>query len=338
MSSIFYIVDDYWACAWYRCHVPGMELKRRGHDVVMDSRLTQNQLEASDVVVFQRQWHPAAVEAMTKVKSLGKLTVYELDDDIWNLHPSNPGYEAWTRRPEVLGGAETMIREADLVTTTTPVMARLLRRLNKNVQILPNMLPAEHWQVRRERPADYDRVAIGWAGSASRGHDVGIIKHVVPQLLDRYPQVDFLLAGDDSNMVFAPHERIRGLEPSTIERYPLTLAEFDIGLAPIIDSRFNQAKSDLKFVEYGMLGIPTVASFVEPYVRSIVNTENGFLAKNDKDWLKYLVRLIEQPDLRERVGARAKEFAETRTIDKNIGLWEKAYGLEESGGQTEDVA
>jgi glycosyltransferase involved in cell wall biosynthesis len=327
-TSIFYIVDDFAGCAWYRCHVPGLELKRRGFDVVLHDSITPQEVEDSDVIVFQRQWRPGAIQAHEYAKSLGKFTVFEVDDDLWNVHPTNPSYRAWSK-PEIIGGAEALIRGADLVTTTTQPLALQLRRLNRNVRILPNMLPPEHWQVRRERPAGYDKVVLGWAGSASRGRDLETVREVVLQILGAYPQALMLVAGSESNMVFPPHERIQMVPPVKIAQYAGSLALFDIGLAPVVDSRFNQAKSDLKFVEYGMLGIPCVASNVESYVHSIVNGENGFLAKNDKGWLKYLRRLIESAELREEIGGRAKVFAEGRTIDRNISLWERAYGLAE---------
>jgi glycosyltransferase involved in cell wall biosynthesis len=326
-TGIFFIVDDYHGCGWYRCHVPGMELQRRGYRVTLNDGITPQQVDASDVIVFQRQWRPVALQAMQYAKQTGKLTVFELDDDLWNLHPSNPGYKAWSR-PRMIGGLEAMLRLADVVTTTTPALADQLRRFNGNIRILPNMLPGEHWRVERVRPAGYDRVAVGWAGSSTRGRDLEIVKDIVLQLLARYPRMDFLVAGDDSNMVFPPHERIRQLRPVKIEQYPRLIAEFDVGIAPVVDSRFNQAKSDLKILEYGILGVPCVASNVEAYAHSVENGENGFLAKNDKQWLKYLERLIEQPELRETVGSSAKEFAESRTIERNVQLWERAYGLD----------
>jgi glycosyltransferase involved in cell wall biosynthesis len=328
-KNIFYVVDTFQGCAWYRCHVPGMELKRAGHDVMLDEGIAPEDVQNSDIVVFQRQWRPEAVRAMADAKARGKLVVYELDDDLWNLHTSNPGYEAWSR-PGMLQAVETMVRMADVVTTTTPALANQLKRLNANVKILPNMLPAEHWQVQHERPEGYDRVAIGWAGSSSRWNDLAIVKEVVLQLLKDFPQVDVLVAGDDSNMVFPPHERIHRLSPVQIERYPDLLAKFDIGIAPVVDSRFNQAKSDLKFLEYSMLGVPTVVSRVEAYGRSVKNGENGFLATNAKDWLKYLSRLVAQPGLRREIGCNARAFAARRTIDKNVWRWERAYGIEES--------
>ncbi len=327
--NVFYVCPSSWACGWYRCYVPGVELKRRGHDVRLDTRITPEDVAWADVIVLQRQWDSEVMRAAVSARSQGKMVVYELDDDLWNPHPTNPVYAAWTDA-RFLAGAEALIRVVDVVTTTTPPLARELRKLNPKVRVLPNMLPAEHWRVIRDRPEGYDTLTIGWAGSTARRLDLNVMRAVIPQILDSHPRVSFLLAPGDVADVFPPHPRINVLEPTTIELYPTLLAQFDIGIAPVVDSRFNQAKSDLKFVEYGMLGLPVVASAVECYVHSIKHGENGFLAKNDKDWLKYLRRLIEDVELRDLLGQAARAFAEARTIEKNIWLWEDAYGLERS--------
>lgn len=322
MSNVLYLVDDYWGCGWYRCHVPGIELKRHGHEVVLHHTPRRDLVEDSDIIVFQRQHLPEALAAMEYANRAGKVTVYELDDDLWNIQPTNPAYPAW-HSPGLLDRAEAMLRAAKVVTTTTPVMAAVLKRFNPNVRVLPNMLPSEHW-VGVERERHEGRTVIGWAGSAGRGADVKIIQNVVWQVLDVYPDVEFEHTAKDG---FPKHPRVRELESVMIEQYPKTLARFDIALAPVADNRFNQAKSDLKFVEYGMLGLPVIASHVEPYAHSIVQGESGFLAKNDKDWLKYLRRLIDNPALRDEIGGRAKKFAESRTIEAHVDLWAKAYGI-----------
>ncbi len=77
-----------------------------------------------------------------------------------------------------------------------------------------------------------------------------------------------------------------------------------------------------------MVGLPVVASHVAPYARSIKHGENGYLAKNAKDWLKYLRLLITDYETRARIAAEARAFAETRLISDNVDRWVKAYGLD----------
>jgi len=324
-KEIFYVVGDYRACGWYRCHVPGLVLSERGHHVMLNSALQTNEISLLDVIVWQRQCSSSVIEAIETANSMGKTTVYEIDDNLWNLSKTNPAYEFWNR-PGSLKMTEEAIRRVKVVTTTTPRLATLLGRFNPSVAILPNMLPEEQWRVEKKNKKKGERLVIGWAGGEAHWDDLKVLQGVIDHLLEEYPDIEFHIAGA-GEVPLNEHERAVGLESVPIEDYAKLLRGFDIGLVPLADVHFNNCKSDLKFLEYAALGIPTVASKVDSYEASVIHGVNGFLAGNAKDWLKYLRRLIEEEDLRIRIGAKAKEFASTRMIEKNIGLWETAYGL-----------
>jgi glycosyltransferase involved in cell wall biosynthesis len=324
-KRIFYLVADYGGCAWYRCHVPGVELLKKGHDVILDHDLSLPAVSKLDIIMFQRQYSPSAIQLMKYAKSLGKKTVYELDDDIWNIDMTNPGYPFWSQKNNV-NAVQELMRMADIVTTTTPRLANYMRRFNKNVYAIPNMLPEEHWHITRVKRSK-GKLVIGWAGSRHHWVDLNILEGTIQQLLDEYPNIEFHIAGADE-LPFKSHERIMILPTVKIEAYPVIMSGFDIGLAPVTDTHFNRCKSDLKFIEYGMAGVPAVVSKVESYTDSVINGENGFLAKNTKDWLKYLRWMIEDEKLRKKIARNAKKYAESRVISKNIGLWEEAFGLE----------
>lgn len=325
-KRIFYYVDDYVACAWYRCHVPGIELLKKGHEIMLDHTITPQQVDWADVVVFQRQTSPDAMAAIGYANSSFKRTIYELDDDVWNIHPSNPAYQTWSK-PGMLQAAEECIRSCQAVTTTTPALAEQLSKMNKDVNVIPNMLPGEFWRYERPKPQRDDAVTIGWAGSITHFADLKILEGAMEQVLDEYPHVEFLYAGA-AEIPFKPHARMRArLDSVKLEQYPWLLWNFDIGLAPVLDTKFNRCKSDLKYLEYAAVGLPVIASKVEPYANSVVHGENGYLARNPKDWLKYLKRLIGDRELRERLGANAKRFAESRMVERNVALWERAYKI-----------
>lgn len=327
-KGVLFCSDDSWACGWYRCYVPGVELKRLGYDVVMDEVIHPEAFGRFGTIVFQRKWDPQGLAAIKQAKAMGKHTVYELDDDIWAVTRNNPGYVAWGN-PEILGGAVACIREVDMVTTTTPLLAERLRQFNSNVRVIPNMLPSTGWDYPDVRPQSSEHVVLGWVGSSSHFEDMRLFDGFVHQLLDKYPFVEFQFAGGSPEAPFDPHPRITRLKTTDILGYPTILEHFDIGLIPIVDNTFNRSKSDLKFVEYSKMGIPSVVSKQLPYLASVKHGENGFLANHPKDWLKFLSRLIEDPQLRVQLATRAQEFARTRTIDRGIDKWVRAYGLGE---------
>ena len=149
---------------------------------------------------------------------------------------------------------------------------------------------------------------------------------VLLQLLDEYENLTVELAGTDP-IDGLEHDRLSYLEWVEIEKYADVLSRFDIGVAPLVDNRFNRCKSDLKYLEYGMIGLPVVASAVAPYEGSVEHGVNGLLARNPKDWLKHLRRLVVEEETRTRLGAAARDFAEARLMSRNVSQWEDAYGL-----------
>jgi glycosyltransferase involved in cell wall biosynthesis len=322
-TRILYVVEDMWGCAWYRAHVPGVELMRRGYEVVLHEKIHAPTLEMCDVVVFQRPSVPKAFKAIELARTAGKRVVVDIDDDLWSIHTSNPAFASWsgTGSLEVL---QSCLSAAHLVTVSTQDLVSVVRPMNANVTVIPNMLPAEHWPSERVRRKDHGRLVVGWAGSPSHAVDLAVMTGTVETILDRYPNVEVVLAGM-RDVPFRPHERLRFIDHVMIEQYPSVLSQFDIGMIPLADGQFNRCRSDLKFLEYSMIGIPSVASKVSPYEGSVTHGVNGLLARNPKDWLKHLGRLIEDGSLRDSIGQAAREFAEGRTVQATIGLWEAAY-------------
>jgi glycosyltransferase involved in cell wall biosynthesis len=88
------------------------------------------------------------------------------------------------------------------------------------------------------------------------------------------------------------------------------LSEFDILLAPIQKTPWFEGKSALR-VGIGMaMGIPVVASPVGEQKYVIRHGVNGFLAKDEDDWYKYLKLLIENRAIRASIGSNGRATAE----------------------------
>jgi glycosyltransferase involved in cell wall biosynthesis len=58
------------------------------------------------------------------------------------------------------------------------------------------------------------------------------------------------------------------------------------------------------------MGIPVVASPVGEQKYVVKHGVNGFFAKNEEEWYNYLKMLIEDDDLRRRMGREARKTAE----------------------------
>ena len=85
------------------------------------------------------------------------------------------------------------------------------------------------------------------------------------------------------------------------------LATFDIGLVPLDDTPFEQAKFPFKLLQYMALGIPPVAAAVGTAGAVIQPGINGQLAASHEQWHACLTHLIENAADRRRLGAAAHD-------------------------------
>jgi glycosyltransferase involved in cell wall biosynthesis len=85
--------------------------------------------------------------------------------------------------------------------------------------------------------------------------------------------------------------------------------QMQIGIMPLPDEPWAQGKSGYKLIQYMACGIPVVASPVGVNASIVTPGENGFLARDLNEWRNALTALIEQPELRLRMGEAGRARA-----------------------------
>jgi processive 1,2-diacylglycerol beta-glucosyltransferase len=292
-----------------------------------------------DLVVIQRDFpclknetEPDPYEqVMSEARRLGKRVVYELDDLLPELPLDHPGARRY------LPGRLSILRaivEADAVVGSTPKICEYLGNFNNHVLHLPNYLDDSLWQLRLPIPEEIQQtrsLVIGYLGSASHLADLVMIEPVLQRLLERHPNTLILRFWG-----LVPPPSLRELP--NVEWNPVGLVAYrdfarffniqdcDLAIAPLQDNGFNRAKSPIKFLEYSTLGIPGVYSYLEPYTQVVKNGENGLLAGSLDEWEKQLTAIIEDSNLRVRLGAAAQETVRREwLLSEHATGWGKAY-------------
>jgi glycosyltransferase involved in cell wall biosynthesis len=111
--------------------------------------------------------------------------------------------------------------------------------------------------------------------------------------------------------------RVQIYEPVSWEKVPEVLCTFDINMAPLeLANPFCRAKSELKYFEAGILGIPTVASHTDEFGYAIENGKNGFLVSDQRELEACLFDVVNDPELRQRVGSSAREDVLLRYVPR----------------------
>ena len=77
-------------------------------------------------------------------------------------------------------------------------------------------------------------------------------------------------------------------------------------MAPLEATLFNDAKSNIKYVEAAILGLPSVCSPRAAFREAVTHGEDGFLADTEAQWREALTALLDSAALRRQVGAAAR--------------------------------
>ncbi len=115
--------------------------------------------------------------------------------------------------------------------------------------------------------------------------------------------------------------------------------ELDVLLVPLQSNDFNSCKSELKFVEAGMMNVAVIASDFGPYTigsksffekGGIINKEGNCILvdnrKAHKDWVKYIEKLVKNPEYIDILKANMnKHILENYDINKVTALRAEWY-------------
>lgn len=306
--------------------LPLQQLKAHGWKAEWAASVPPPRVRDFKLVVGERLDRPAVLGTWRRMRQHHRLA-YELDDDVWNVEVTNHhAYQAYSRL-SVQDAVEEACVASDLVTVSTEPLAEVLRRRTRhpNVRVLPNYIPESVLALER-KPPDPGHVTIGWTGGASHTLDVAMIALAVRHAMNRDPSLRLHIVGSDFRPTFGhANARLTHWEPEPLDYYP-HLLDFDIGLAPIVASEFNQSKSYLKALEYAACGIPCIASDFGPYRDFVIDGVTGFLVgPKEKDWKRAIRELAADADLRVSMGRKARELAAGYTIEGNWWRWSEAY-------------
>jgi len=327
-------------------YTPSFALKNAGYDLtfllqqlVVDHpeahRQLMSQLPTYKAVVFQRPALPVAELWMAACRHHGVKTVYEVDDDLFNIAYANPAFSVWGQT-ETKRRSTRLIQASDLILVSTETLKACVVEHAAvdpgRVIVAPNHLRHELWGEDVQRAVtttaarEPGQVVIGWQGSPTHESDFCVAVPAILELLKQQPQVVLRFFGCIPQL-------LKPLSPSRVQimagvefaQYPRTLKylDFDIGLAPLLNTAFNRSKSPLKYLEYSALGVPTIASACEPY-RVITHGETGLLCRTGAEWYAALTSLVTDAHRRRAMGAAAKAYVWRHWGPAHGQVWVKA--------------
>lgn len=294
------------AQAYLRGVLPARYLPGAAHLNVVDRR----DVDKTPAVILGHPGAKAEEILVPMYREQGKRIIVDVDDDY--LSPSLVG---WLRKCGATAIADSwvenqpahrrVVRDADAIICSTAPLAYQYAKLNPNVVVIPNMIDPADW----EAPLRIDDgiIRVGWAAAAQHTPDSYLVEPAL-RWASEQPGVMVCMIGMDPGFDFEyrhyPYTR-------SLQHYRDLISILDVGLAPLHNSRMNDGKSDLKWLDYTMAGALTIASAQPPYA-SIRSGVNGLLAKTQRQFREHLKFALDDPEATmEMIGnARSQVFAE----------------------------
>ena len=284
-------------------------------------------------IVFLKQlmdrWLPHQIEV---AKELGQKIVVDIDDFYHALHEDNNAYDATDPEKNKVrnrGIYEQIISLADLVTVSTPTIAEFYRQFNPNIHVVRNVVYPPQFQ---RRPVSKDKPVLGWVGALGyRSADIETLHDWLPDFLE---DNDLMFHHSGYQPQHGPDFAARsGINPARLTTSPMRpfshyreMFSFDIGLVPLNKIPFNEAKSNLKGLEYAASGIPFVAADTEEY-KLLPQEGIGRVAGTPEEWAAHVTALL---DFKERKRESATNFAivsKKYSLDARRSEWQRIIAL-----------
>jgi hypothetical protein len=295
-----------------------------------------------DVVLVQRDAVPlAATSAFSDaVRRSGVPLVVDVDDDFFG-----PEARARLARAEYgterIAAVEAMVRAADTVTVSTPVLRDVVAPMARQVVVVPNELDPEFWIDGAVAPApgpDDGVVRALYAGSATHGDDLALLRDAFDGLVLRDGRaVRLEVVGVHDGTDDDWYDRL--VIPDGWTHYPeyvrwmrANAGRWSVGVAPLTDTAFNRAKSDIKALDYALLGLPVVASDGPAYrplgrygVRLVRDAATTAVGSSARAWRDAVRSSVERAG-GERFGrtARLRRHTLRARMLGSSGAWERA--------------
>ncbi|MER2541395.1 MAG: hypothetical protein ABTQ26_19310 [Azonexus sp.] len=272
-----------------------------------DSVIVQHYLNDKHLAALQ-SWHAAPGRPFV---------VYALDDLVSNLAKSNPFFKNMPANTRAR--LKYALERCDRLVTSTNFLAEAYQHFCSDIRIVPNRLEQEIWLPLQSRKQTSNRPRIGWAGGTTHQGDLALLKEVIEQTRG---EADWIFFG------MCPTE----IRPLLVEYHPFTqFADYpaglaalnlDIAVAPLAQLPFNQGKSNLRLLEYGILGIPVVCTDIDPYHNSpacrVTNTPEA--------WIEALRERIYDIEGRELEGAAMRKWVQQDfLLENHLEEWLSAH-------------
>lgn len=320
-------------CTHYRVEQKALILESMGmpYDVFEATEVSEFMaaLPGSSAAIFYRvPAVPGVIKAIQAARSQGVTTFYEIDDLIFDSENYPDPFETFQGQIDesvyqgLIYGAplyRSAMAMCDYGIASTHPLAREMRKVvgRGEVFVVRNGLDPRNIGLDKvpSSPRLNDEKVRIFYGSATLSHNQDFHDLAGPGLcavMAEHPDVELVIVGHLAlGRMFDPFlHRIKRIELLADARsYWTLLATADINLAVVAPGLMSDCKSEIKWLEAAVVGVPSIVSATETHRQIVEDQVTGLLAANTDEWTSALRRLVANVELRRSVARQARDHA-----------------------------
>lgn len=287
-----------------------------------DSNEAKKQISLASLVIFYRvPGFDSVMDLIAECRRLNIKTLWDVDDLIFDEDVLKTSSTINSLEPAekegVINGAK-LYRQAMLACdegiASTSGLAKAMKEAGlETVYVVENALDDEtlaaaHSIEGRLKKQEDGLIRIIY-GSGTKTHNIDFLEAApaLANILKENPNVRFRIIGylELPEYFDEVQSQIERIPFCNYTEYLTYLSECDISIAPLENFVFNDAKSNIKYLEASITKVASVCSPRAAFADVIVNGENGFLADSEQQWHEAFDTLIQNPELRDNMAQAA---------------------------------
>jgi len=255
--------------------------------------------DARVIVIQQKLFAPWE---LALVRRRCKKLVYDVDDALWALHPSDlslPGSEA--KSAKISARFAHTCKHADLVIAGNDYLAEHAAAHQRNIFVLPTLLDTDQYTPPPPDAMGIGPLRVGWMGTSG---NLFFLPEVLRQLAPHSSLLELRVVSDKP-YEGELNEMVR-FERWSPEFEADQLRGFEVGLMPLTDDEYTRGKCGFKILQYMAVGAVPVASAVGFNTEILTHGHDGLLVREPSDWATHILRLANDRELLERMAVNAR--------------------------------
>ncbi len=258
-------------------------------------------LSKASLVIFCRNTEPKYQKSLDYLIDHNIPYIYDLDDNLFEI-PLDTQLGQYHRAPERQVTLRKYIQNASLVRVYSQPLLKKVVDLTDRAILVTAPLDWSLITPTTQRESQEKPIRIVYATSRREDNLWQVFSRALKDFLNNYNQQVEMYFWGYFPEEFSGLKNVHSLpfEPnySTFLK-KFSQAGFHIGLSPLVDDNFHNAKTNNKFREYGSCRVAGIYSNVPVYRECIQHKQDGYLVENTHaDWYSALEQLVNNIELR----------------------------------------